>query len=67
MNQPGLSLKTHFSAGNAVDEGEARSLINASSPSGLNLTVKKADGSTLDLSVKDGPVYPTLDDDIPLD
>jgi predicted metalloprotease with PDZ domain len=50
-----------------LDEGEARSLINASSPSGLNLTVKKADGSTLDLSVKDGPVYPTLDDDIPLD
>ena len=34
---------------------------------GLALTVKKPDGSVVDLSVKDGPVYPMLEDDIPLE
>lgn len=50
-----------------LDEAEARSLINANSPSGLGMTIKKADGSTLDVTLKDGPIYPTLDDDIPLE
>jgi len=50
-----------------MDEGEVRSLVNANSPAGLTLTVKKADGSTLDMTVKDGPIYPTVDDDIPVE
>ncbi len=50
-----------------MEDAEARSLINAHSPAGLALSVKKADGSVVDLSVKDGPVYPTLEDDIPLE
>ncbi|MBK8998357.1 MAG: PDZ domain-containing protein [Myxococcales bacterium] len=50
-----------------LDEAEARSLVNANSPAGVTLTVKKPDGSTLDLTLKDGPIYPMLDDDIPLE
>jgi hypothetical protein len=50
-----------------LDEAEARSLINANAPSGLSLTVRKADGSTSDISVKDGPIYPTVEDDVPLE
>lgn len=50
-----------------MEEAEVRSLINASSPGGVALTIKKPDGSTLDLTLKDGPIYPTPDDDIPLE
>ncbi|MCK6534423.1 MAG: PDZ domain-containing protein [Polyangiaceae bacterium] len=50
-----------------LEDAEARSLINAHSPAGLALTVKKPDGSVVDLSLKDGPVYPMLEDDIPLE
>lgn len=50
-----------------LDELETRSLINANADSGLSLTVKKADGSTQDVSLRSGPIYPVLDDDIPLE
>lgn len=50
-----------------LDEGEARSLINANAPTGVMLTVRRADGSVADLQLKDGPIYPTPDDDIPVD
>ena len=51
----------------AIDQEEARSLINANAPAGVTLTMKKADGTTVDVSVKEGPIYPVLDDDIPIE
>lgn len=50
-----------------LEGAEARSLINAHSPAGVTLTVKKPDGATIDVSLKDGPVYPRVEDDIPLE
>jgi membrane-associated protease RseP (regulator of RpoE activity) len=50
-----------------LDEAEARSAINSNAPTGVTLSVKRADGSTIDLTLKDGPIYPTIDDDIPFD
>jgi len=50
-----------------LDEAEARSAINSNAPSGVTLSIKHADGSMVDLALKDGPIYPTVDDDIPID
>jgi hypothetical protein len=50
-----------------MDDAEARSLINAHAPTGLQLSVKRADGSLVDYTVKEGPIYPIIDDDIPID
>src|SRR5262249_19745838 len=47
-----------------MDEAEARSLINANAPSGLNVTLKHADGSVVDTTLKEGPIYPTSEEDI---
>lgn len=40
-------------------EGEPKSLINANARTGLNLTVRHADGRVEDLSLKEGPIYST--------
>ncbi len=50
-----------------MDEAETRSIINANSPSGLTLSVKRADGSSVEYTLKDGPIYPLLDDDMPIE
>jgi hypothetical protein len=50
-----------------LDEAEARSLINANAGSGLALTIRRADGSVADLTVQDGPIYPAVDESIPID
>ncbi len=47
-----------------MQEGEAKSLINTHSRTGLNLTVKHPDGSVADLTLKEGPIYPMRSDDI---
>lgn len=49
-----------------MQEGEARSLINTYSRTGLNLTVRHADGNVQDLTLKEGPVYPLKSDGIPI-
>lgn len=50
-----------------LEQAEARSLINANAATGVTLTVQRADGTVADLQVKNGPIYPTPDDDIPVD
>lgn len=50
-----------------MQEGEVQSLINANAPRGVELTVKHASGKVEDLTIKDGPIYPTLKDGIPVD
>ncbi len=49
-----------------MKEGEARSLINANAPTGLTLTLRQRGGSVIDVSVKEGAIYPLQNDDIPL-
>ncbi len=50
-----------------MQEGDAQSLINANASVGVALTVKHADGKVEDVTVKDGPIYPTRTDGIPVD
>jgi membrane-associated protease RseP (regulator of RpoE activity) len=50
-----------------MDEPEARSLINANAPTGVTITLRHSDGGVVDTALKDGPIYPTVDDDIPVD
>ena len=45
-----------------MDEGEAQSLINANSRTGLQLQVKGSDGPPRVIRVKEGPMYPTVDE-----
>lgn len=50
-----------------MKEGDAQSLINANAPTGVALTVKHADGKVEDVTLENGPIYPTARDGIPLD
>jgi PDZ domain/C2 domain len=47
-----------------MDPETARSLVNANVSTGVTFTVKHADGSQQDVTLKDGPMYPTVDEDI---
>ncbi len=50
-----------------MEEGDAQSLVNANASLGVPLTVKHADGKVEDVTIKDGPIYPTERDGVPLD
>lgn len=47
-----------------MDPETARSLINANVSTGVNFKVKHLDGSQADVTLKDGPIYPTTDEDL---
>jgi membrane-associated protease RseP (regulator of RpoE activity) len=47
-----------------MDAETARSLINANVSTGVNFAVKHADGSQADVTLKDGPIYPTVDEEL---
>jgi len=50
-----------------MDPETARSLINSNVTTGVTFTVKRLDGSQSDVTLKDGPIYPTLDEDVPVE
>jgi len=50
-----------------MGEGEARSLINANTRTGVTLSVLDPGGGTLSVTLKDGPIYPVAGDGITLD
>jgi hypothetical protein len=50
-----------------MEEGEAQSRINANSRMGVTLKVERADGSTAEVLLKDGPIYPAADEDVKLE
>lgn len=50
-----------------MDSETARSLINSNVSTGVTLTVKHLDGSEREVTLKDGPIYPTLDEDVPVE
>jgi membrane-associated protease RseP (regulator of RpoE activity) len=45
-----------------MSEGEPQSAINANARTGVSLTVRHADGRVEDISLKEGPIYRTLND-----
>jgi len=47
-----------------MDPETARSLINANVSTGVTFTVKHLDGSPTEVTVKEGPMYPIVDEDI---
>ncbi|HEY5376541.1 MAG TPA: PDZ domain-containing protein [Polyangiaceae bacterium] len=47
-----------------MDPETARSLINSNVSTGVTLGVKHADGSLEDVTLKDGPMYPAVDEEI---
>ena len=50
-----------------MEEGEPKSLINTNSQVGLHLTLKHDDGSVVDVTLKDGPMYPLHSEEIPVE
>jgi hypothetical protein len=49
-----------------LKEAELRTLINGGAAAGVTLTIQHADGKVEDVTLKEGPIYPTLDDQIPV-
>ncbi|HEX3774166.1 MAG TPA: PDZ domain-containing protein [Polyangiaceae bacterium] len=48
-----------------MDEESARSLINSNTSTGVTLTIKHAQGGAVDdVTLKDGPMYPTIDEEL---
>jgi len=50
-----------------MDEGEAQSQINANAATGITLLVKKLDKSEHELTLKEGAIYPMVDEGVPVD
>lgn len=59
-------VNIHGKSARDMQDGEAKSLINTHSRTGLSLTIKHGDGSTVDVTLKEGPIYPVKADDIPI-
>jgi hypothetical protein len=49
-----------------MEEGDAQSLINANAQTGITLTVRSGDKDVHEVKVKEGVVYPTIADGVPV-
>jgi hypothetical protein len=47
-----------------MDDEVSRSLINSNVSTGVTLTIKHAAGGVDDVTLKDGPMYPTIEDEV---
>jgi hypothetical protein len=47
-----------------MEDGQAQSLLNANATTGVLIRVKSADGSERELTLKEGPVYPYVDEGV---
>ena len=47
-----------------MEDGQAQSLINANAPTGVLLRVKSPDGTERELTLKEGPIYPYVDEGV---
>lgn len=47
-----------------MEEGQAQSLINANAQTGVRLKIRSPDGSERELTLKEGPIYPVVDEDV---
>ena len=50
-----------------MDHETVRSLINSNVSTGVTFAVQHVDGSSSDVTLKDGPIYPTVDEDLPVE
>jgi membrane-associated protease RseP (regulator of RpoE activity) len=50
-----------------MEQGKIQGLINANSMIGVTMTLKGADGRTRDLTLKDGGVYPTVNEGVSIE
>ncbi|HEV8246716.1 MAG TPA: PDZ domain-containing protein [Polyangiaceae bacterium] len=50
-----------------MEEGNVQSLINSNVSVGVKLALKHEDGKVVEVTVKDGPIYPLADEDIAVD
>ena len=48
----------------SMDQQTARSLINSNVSTGVTLFIRHVDGSEGDVTLKDGPIYPTIEDEL---
>lgn len=48
-------------------DGEAQSLINANAATGVSLLVKKPDKTQMEVSLKEGALYPLAEEGVPID
>lgn len=60
-------LKIQDKAVPAMEEGEAQSLINANASVGVRLHVRKLDKSETEVTLKDGAIYPVVDEGVAID
>lgn len=51
----------------SMDADTARSLINSNVAAGVTFAIKRLDGSSMDVTLKDGPIYPTVDEEVPVE
>ncbi len=47
-----------------MDQESARSLLNSNVSTGVTLSIKHPDGSVDDVTLKDGPMYPAIDEEL---
>jgi hypothetical protein len=60
-------LKIQGKSVKSMADGEAQSLINANAATGVALVVRKLDKSESELTLKEGAIYPMVDEGIPVD
>jgi hypothetical protein len=60
-------LKIQGKAVKSMADGEAQSLINANAATGVSLLVRKLDKDEVELTLKEGAIYPAVDEGIPVD
>lgn len=60
-------LKIQGKAVKTMQDGEAQSLINANAATGVTLSVKKVDRSEAEITLKEGAIYPLVDEGVPVD
>ena len=60
-------LKIQGKVVKTMADGEAQSLINANTSTGVTLLVRKLDKSEVEVQLKEGAIYPIVDEDVPVD
>lgn len=60
-------LKIQGKAVKTMEDGEAQSLINANAATGVTLLVRKADKSEVELTLKEGAIYPVYGEGVEID
>jgi hypothetical protein len=60
-------LKIQGKVVKTMADGEAQSLINANTSTGVTLLVRKLDKSEVEVQLKEGAIYPVVDEGVPVD